>query len=302
MLQLGAALTVTTSGGNDYAPFRRALRRCATSIGRPLPWVGHRDPWAVLVSEVMLQQTQTSRVEEPWQRFLTAFPTPQACADAPLAAVLRAWAGLGYHRRARALHDAARVIRDQFNGVVPHNAAQLRLLPGVGEYTAHAVASFSFGERVAVLDTNVGRVLARALANRSLSRTEARALAYEVLPRDHVAEFNQAMLDLGAQFCRAKPQCVECPVAQSCRWHRDGGRDPAPTSAAVSRPQSRFQGSDRQLRGRALAALRDAPRTKRELHQLLESEDGMRNDSVIAGLLSDGLVERKGSRFRLAES
>ena len=132
-------------------------------------------PWAVLVSEVMLQQTQTSRVVEPWRRFLERFPTPTSCADAPLSTVLTVWAGLGYPRRAKAIHDAARVMRDDHDGAVPREVAQLLQLPGVGEYTAHAVASFAFAKPVAVLDTNVGRVLARAIENRTLRHREARA-------------------------------------------------------------------------------------------------------------------------------
>ena len=125
-----------------------------------MPWIG-TDPWSVLVSEVMLQQTQTSRVIGPWTRFLEAFPTPTSCADASLSEVLRLWSGLGYHRRAKALHDAAIMIRDDFGGMVPRQVDELRRLPGVGEYTANAVGSFAFGHRVAVIDTNVGRVLGR---------------------------------------------------------------------------------------------------------------------------------------------
>lgn len=151
----------------------------------------------MLVSEFMLQQTQTSRVQAPWRAFLNAFATPTDCADAPLERVLQQWSGLGYHRRAKALHDAARMIRDDFAGVVPRKVADLRRLPGVGEYTANAVASFAYGAPVAVLDTNVGRVLARALENRSLRSSEARTAAQALLPRRDGPAFNQAMLDSG---------------------------------------------------------------------------------------------------------
>ncbi|MBW4077408.1 MAG: A/G-specific adenine glycosylase, partial [Acidobacteria bacterium] len=150
---------MTTSGSNDYATFRRALRRAAPGLQRPLPWIRHPDPWAILVSEIMLQQTQTSRVVEPWSLFLQRFPTPGACADAPLSSVLTLWGGLGFPRRAKALHTTARMIRDDFDGVVPSDVRSLRSLAGVGEYTANAVASFAFGQRVAVLDTNVGRIV-----------------------------------------------------------------------------------------------------------------------------------------------
>ena len=249
----------------------------------------------------MLQQTQTSRVVGPWERFLRRFPTPTSCADASLADVLRLWEGLGYHRRAKALHAAAKTIRDRFNGEVPSSVPDLLELPGVGDYTAHAVASFAFDQHVAVLDTNVGRVLARAIANRTLHRAEAKTMAHELLPRSDAAAFNQSMLDLGAGFCTSSPRCVECPVARHCRWRRDGGADPAPTSAGVSRPQSVFVGSNRQLRGKVLASLRHSSRTERQLATLLDGVDRGRFDEVLESLLADGLIERKRSSFRLAQ-
>ena len=228
------------------------------------------------------------------------FPTPDSCANAPLSAVLQLWAGLGYHRRAEALHRAARIIRDEFAGRVPGDVAQLRQLPGVGEYTAHAVASFAFGRPVAVLDTNVGRVLARGVANRVLGRTEAQLMAQELLPRRGVANFNQAMIDLGAQFCRSTPSCEQCPVNHVCRWRNHPGPDPASGSAGVSRPQSKFEGSTRQLRGQVLAELRRSSRGPIHLRSLLEGVDRLRLDGVLNGLLRDGLIERRGRVVQLA--
>ncbi len=248
----------------------------------------------------MLQQTQTSRVIGPWSRFLEAFPTPTDCANASLSDVLRLWGGLGYHRRAKALHDAARVIRDDFAGTVPSEVDDLRRLPGVGEYTANAVGSFAFGHHVAVIDTNVGRVLARAVANRTLQHAEARTHARALLPRTDVASFNQAMLDLGAQFCVANPRCGTCPVARVCRWNLDGGPDPAPRSAGVSRPQSIFQGSDRQTRGRVLAALREGPCSMSDLLTTMPGVDESRGDALVDALVIDGLVERRGRLVSLA--
>jgi len=242
----------------------------------------------------MLQQTQTARVLGPWSRFIEAFPSPTSCANAPLSDVLRLWSGLGYHRRAKALHDAARMIRDEFAGEVPNNVLDLRRLPGIGEYTSNAVASFAFGRSVAVVDTNVGRVLARALMNRTLKVGEARVEANELVPRTNAASFNQAMLDLGAQFCTSTPRCTTCPVARTCKWNLEGGPDPAPRSAGVSRPQSTFQGSDRQVRGRVLAALRDKPRSIRELLTCVDDVDAQRGATLIAGLVVDGLVEHRG--------
>jgi A/G-specific adenine glycosylase len=249
----------------------------------------------------MLQQTQTARVVEPWSRFLASFPTPTHCADAPLSRVLTIWTGLGYPRRARALHGAARVIRDEHGGEVPRDVASLRRLPGVGEYTAHAVASFAFNEPVAVLDTNVGRVLARAIENRTLARSEARALAVTLLARDGSARFNQAMLDLGAQFCRATPRCEPCPLSAHCRWRQCGGQDPAPRSAAVSRPQAPYAGSARQLRGRVLRALGDGSRTVGQLARELPDVEATRRREILDGLVRDGLVARVACTYSLAE-
>jgi A/G-specific adenine glycosylase len=248
----------------------------------------------------MLQQTQTARVIGPWTRFLGAFPTPTSCADASLSEVLRLWSGLGYHRRAKALHDAAIMIRDDFGGMVPRQVDELRRLPGVGEYTANAVGSFAFGHRVAVIDTNVGRVLARAVANRTLSVAEARGEAKELLPRSDVASFNQAMLDLGAQFCTSSPRCDACPVAHVCAWHLEGGPDPAPRSAGVSRPQPTFQGSNRQARGRVLAVLREGPRSMHQLLGAMESIERSRGVTLVDALVADGLVERRGRLVALS--
>jgi A/G-specific adenine glycosylase len=151
-----------------------------------------------------------------------------------------------------------------------------------------------------VLDTNVGRVLARAVANRRLRPSEARALAADVLPRKNIAVFNQTMLDLGAQFCRATPECATCPLASLCAWHQHGGEDPAPLSAGVSRAQPRFEGSNRQLRGRILDALRQGRHTRRELHGIFDGVDATRGDDVLASLLRDGLITRRARGYVLA--
>lgn len=249
----------------------------------------------------MLQQTQTSRVLAPWEAFLDRFPTPRACAQAPLDDVLRLWAGLGYPRRARNLWRCAIEITERFEGRVPESGEALRSLPGIGAYTAAAVGSFAFSHRVAVLDTNVGRVLARCVANRRLRSAEATALAHELLPRGDVATFNQAMLDLGAQFCRARPRCAECPVARVCRWRREGGEDPAPLSAAVSRAQTPFVGSRRQLRGQLLNVLRDHPASFATLRARVEDSFTHQVRGALEELASEGLVERRGARWQLAQ-
>lgn len=291
--------TVTKSGVRGDAAFRRSLLRAESSLRRALPWIGHPDAWAVLVSEVMLQQTQSQRVVEPWNSFLERFPTPKSCAEAPLSDVLRLWSGLGFPRRAKALHEAASQIVSEHGGEVPRTYEQLRRLPGVGDYTASAVASFAFHLPHAVIDTNVGRVLARAVANRPLSAKQAREAARDLLPPGDSAQFNQSMIDLGAQFCRSSPDCARCPMKKVCRWQLDGGPDPAPRSAGVSIPQTKFAGSDRQLRGRVLREVREGPLSRDRLRTALSDVEEARYTRVLDSLERDGLI-RRGRRIGLA--
>ena len=281
---------------DPYRALRAALRAAAPGLARDLPWAG-ADPWGVLVSEVMLQQTPAARVAPRWAAFVARYPDPAALARAPLGDVLGDWAGLGYPRRARDLRAAAALIVERHGGRVPSDRADLRALPGVGEYTAAAVASFAFGERVAAIDTNVGRVLARAAANRRLSAADAREVAARLLPRAGAPAFNQALIDLGARHCRPAPRCAQCPVARACAWRRAGGTDPAPSSHAVSRPQARYAGSDREMRGRVLRALGDGARTREVLGGLGDPERVAR---AVESLRADGLVESRGRRVALA--
>lgn len=225
---------------------------------RDLPWRATRDPWAVLVSELMLQQTQVARVEPRWHRFLARFPTPEACAAAGAGAVVEEWAGLGYNRRAVNLHRCAVAVVEDHGGRFPADLDELLALPGIGPYTARAVLAFAFERDVAVVDTNVGRILARTVG-RPLAAREAQARADSLVPAGEGWAWNQAMLDLGATVCtRRSPGCDRCPVAASCAWARGGRPDPDPAvgSHAVSRRQSRFDGSFRQGRSRLLDVVR----------------------------------------------
>jgi A/G-specific adenine glycosylase len=249
--------------GSDPTPRRLGALRSAVLAGaarwwRDLPWRHTRDPWRVLVSEVMLQQTQAPRVVEPYLAYVARFPTPTACARAGQAASVRAWSGLGYNRRAVALHRAATVIDERHGGRVPDDLDALLALPGVGEYTARAVLAFAFERHVGVVDTNVARLLARAVAGRSLRATEAQQLADRLVPAAESWRFNQALFDLGAQVCTSqRPSCPDCPLRQRCRWALGGWvePDPARASAGTTRRQAPFAGSDRQGRGRLVAAL-----------------------------------------------
>jgi A/G-specific adenine glycosylase len=225
---------------------------------RDLPWRATRDPWAVLVSELMLQQTQVARVEPRWHRFLVRFPTPAACAEGGVGAVVEEWAGLGYNRRAVSLHRCAVAVVEGHGGRLPDDLDDLLALPGIGPYTARAVLAFAFELDVAVVDTNVGRILART-AGRSLGAGEAQERADSLVPEGEGWAWNQAMLDLGATVCaKRSPGCLRCPAADGCAWRFAGCPEPDPASGshAVSRGQSRFEGSFRQGRSRLLDVLR----------------------------------------------
>ena len=215
----------------DAREFRRRLLRWFRRHGRDLPWRRTRDPYRVAVSEFMLQQTQVSRVEGFYQAFLGRFPTIQQLAEAPPAAVREAWEGLGYYRRAHNLHSLAREVVATRDGVMPHDPAQLRQLPGVGRYTAGAIACFAFERREAAVDTNVARVIRRAFHPRAprSSSGEARLwnTAEMLVPRRgrDAWSFNQAIMELGALVCTARvARCDACPVRTACRTGRKATR------------------------------------------------------------------------------
>ncbi len=259
-----------------------------------LPWRATRDPWAVLVSETLAQQTQLARVVPAYHRFLASFPTPSACAAAPLGDVLRAWEDMGYNRRARNLHRAATVMTVEHGGSVPDTLEGLLALPGVGPYTARAVLAFAFGRDVGIVDTNAGRVLSRAVAGRPLRPAEAQELVDAMVPPGRGWSFNQALLDLGATVCTARaPLCPSCPVRRRCRWAAAGrtGPDPAHGSAGVSTAQPRFAGSDREGRGRIVAALRTGPVAGGALAAVAGwPDDPHRARMVAERLAADGLA------------
>lgn len=252
---------------------------------RDLPWRRTRDPWAVLVSEVMLQQTQVRRVIPKWSGFLDLFPTPEACAAVPLGEVLREWQGLGYPRRARNLHATATEVTRL--GSFPSTLEGLLALPGVGSYTARAVLAFAFEADAAVVDTNIARVLARVEGAR-LTAKQAQHLADEWLPVGQSWEWNQCLMDLGAVVCRPRPECDVCPLRRRCSW-RGIGPDPAEGSAGVSRPQARFEGSDRQARGRLLRAVAAAPVPRaHSARAMVVTEE--RGERLVDALVSEGLL------------
>ncbi len=280
---------------------RMKLLEWYAANGRDLPWRLTRNPWWVLLSEIMLQQTQVARIEQRWPEFIERFPTPQACAETPVAELIGMWSGLGFNRRAVNLHRCATEIESRFGGDVPSGLADLLSLPGVGPYTARAVRVFAFDYDDAVLDTNVARILARQ-AGRTLTRPEAQTAADSSVPEGEGWAWNQAMLDLGAAVCVAKrPMCEVCPIVNGCRWRGDDVvADPAKGSAGVSTPQSTFEGSDRQGRGRLVAALKDGPVDEADAPKIMGwGDDFDRAERVAATLLVDGLVVRVADRYEL---
>lgn len=204
--------------------FQARLLRWFRENGRDLPWRRTRDPYKILVSEVMLQQTQVERVREYYGRFLREYPTAQDLAAARPARVRESWDGLGYYARARNLHATARMVMRQHGGRLPRRLEELQALPGVGRYTAGAVASFAYGEPAPVLDTNVRRVLSRIFVRRKASRPAAEerrlwALAEAVIPDGEAWTMNQALMDFGATVCAArKPRCARCPLRRLCTY------------------------------------------------------------------------------------
>jgi len=280
---------------------RDALSGWAEGARRDLPWRRTRDPWAILVSELMLQQTQVRRVVPRYEAFLERFPSPASTAASPVADVLRAWAGLGYNRRALNLHRAAVAVVERHRGVMPATLAELVALPGVGPYTARAVLAFAFEADVGVVEVNSARALARAAAGRPLRGTEAQSLADALVPAGGGWAWNQAMVDLGATVCtKSAPRCDACPLAACCAWAAAGGPDPAVGSAGAGSWQSPFAGSDRQGRGRLVDALRLGPVPWADVAGAAGwPTEPDRAERVAGALVADGLAVLRGDRLHL---
>jgi A/G-specific adenine glycosylase len=255
-----------------------------------LPWRSTRDRWHILVSEVMSQQTQVDRVVGKFLAFVDAYPTPKDCARAPLGELLTLWSGLGYPRRCRNLHEAAKTIVEDHGGDVPDTLEDLLALPGVGDYTARAVLVFADHRELGIVDTNVARVLAR-IENRPLGKKELQLIADDSVPAGLSWEWNQVLMDFGATVCTARaPRCSECPVKTSCGWAGVNGEDPAPLTAGTSRPQGRFEGSDRQARGKLLKALTHRGLPTTEARTVMGEIDAERAQRLVEQLLDERLV------------
>jgi A/G-specific adenine glycosylase len=274
-----------------------AILHWYASHARDLPWrKPDASPWAVLVSEIMLQQTPVSRVLPAYAAWLERWPAPPALAAASPADAVRQWGRLGYPRRALRLHASAQAITERHGGVVPDSLEELRALPGVGSYTAAAVASFAFGQRHAVLDTNVRRVLARLMSGAlrpapNPTAMEAK-LAETLLPEEPglAPRWSVAVMELGALICTAdRPQCPDCPVVSECAWHRAG--QPADDPYKARRRSQSYEGTDRQCRGRLLAVLRESEGPVPAALLDVAWADAEQRARSLASLVADGLAE-----------
>ncbi|MDQ6858563.1 MAG: A/G-specific adenine glycosylase [Chloroflexota bacterium] len=257
---------------------------------RDLPWRRSHDPYEVLVSEVMLQQTQASRVTPAFDRFVLRFPTLGALAAAPLGAVLREWSGLGYNRRARDLHRIARAS----GGGLPRTVAALDALPGIGAYTAGAIACFAFGQRVPFADVNIQRVLGRVFLGRPATNAEAVALDAEAMPTRSFDLWHHALMDLGATTCKPLPRCERCPLHAMCAYARGRPSTPGPRPRPL-RPAA-YKDTDRKVRGAIVKALTQRDLTRAALVKEIGDE---RVGRLAEALVADGLIERAGRRYRL---
>ena len=286
---------------SEVSPLPPALRASILAWygqrGRPLAFRRTRDPYAVLVSEAMAQQTQAARAAEAWERFMVRFPTVEVLASASLADVLREWQGLGYDRRARNLWRAAGRIVADHDGVVPSDIAALEALPGVGPYTARAVASIAFGVPVGAVDTNVRRVLGRIVARDAspLTAREVQAVADASVPREEPGSWTHALMDLGATTCRAaKADCAACPARPWCQFAARG--DVVRRVRTAREGQTPFRSTTRWLRGRILDRLRAAPAAS---WTTIETPLGDHDTDAVArtldALAADGLIDLDGS-------
>ena len=249
----------------------------------------------------MLQQTNVGRVKDRFERFIELAPTPPACVSAQLSDLLIEWQGMGYPRRCRNIQEAARAIVTHHGGAVPRDLSALMALPGIGPYTARAILAFAFDDDAAVVDTNVARVISR-IEGRSLKPRETQEIADDWLPRGFARDWNQVIMDFGATVCNARaPRCDECPVRSNCAWRGDGD-DPARTTAFTSRPQGRFEGSDRQARGRLMARLARGCVPTSQLAEAMQIEDRARAQRLATSLVQDGLVELIDGSYGLSSA
>jgi A/G-specific adenine glycosylase len=299
-------LRMTTNEKIMY--MRRRILSWFRRNGRDLPWRRTADPWRILVSEVMLQQTQVERVVPKYSAFIARWPTPSSLAASPLSAALRAWSGLGYNRRAANLWKAARIMADEQGGRVPASLAGLEALPGIGRYTARAVAAFARNESVAACDTNIRRVMTRFFFGGEFADapegSDLEAMLAAAVPAGRSRDWHGALMDFGSAVCVSRaPACAACPLAGPCRAAPDflAGKTVVRRPA---RPQAKFEGSRRQVRGLVLKALSEV---RGGLSTAALAERLGRNSpsgipavrEAVEALADDGLVKRGAGKVSL---
>lgn len=301
-MTIGRESSDTNAADERTQRIQRHLLDWFAESARDLPWRRTRDPYAILVSEIMLQQTQVDRVLPYYERFLARFPTVQELAAAPTAEVIRLWAGLGYNRRAVNLQRAAQAVCKDYGGSFPRDVAELRKLPGVGAYTAGAIAAFAFEDDVAFLDTNMRRVVERVeFGPRSHTEREVAAAAEVLLPHGRSWTWNQALIEFGALQCTArKPACVICPLQQDCEAFPSIQSEIAAKQRRPRRPSEAFETTSRYFRGRVVDALRTLPSSDQRGIDLVELGARVRDDfktedmpwllELVRGLQRDGLA------------
>ncbi|MBI4418082.1 MAG: A/G-specific adenine glycosylase [Ignavibacteriales bacterium] len=274
---------------------RRRILAWYQTNARNLPWRKTKNPYRILISEVMLQQTQVTRVLEKYHRFIRRFTSFEVLARASAAEVIRAWSGMGYNNRSVRLRELARIVRDRFNGRLPSRVDELLLLPGIGRYTAHAVACFAFGQRVPLADTNIARVLARLFPGEG---PDPWSIADRILPRRHVYEWNQALMELGATICTAaRPKCTSCPVVRMC----PSAFSIAARKATLHKKERGRNGiPNRIYRGRIIELLRKSNSRGRGLMDIgrgvkpnFSAADHKWLVTLLAGLERDGLIQSR---------
>ncbi|MGH7727963.1 MAG: A/G-specific adenine glycosylase [Vulcanimicrobiaceae bacterium] len=322
-LERPAARTARTQRRSPSArdAFAQRLLRWYARHGRhDLPWRAARTPYRVTVSEFMLQQTQVERVVPIFESFVARWPSWQQLADAATADVVRAWKGLGYNARALRLHRLARAVIAHDGGELPRAPEVLAALPGIGPYTARAIAAFAFETDVVALDTNVRRIVHRTQLGLEwppkVNAATLDALARDLLPRGRAFAFNSALMDLGATLCTARaPKCLLCPLRTGCRAAPVDAARLAERAAANARRRGsqatlRFEATDRYARGRIVDRLRALAgdetialgQLRRELGPLAAAPDRARFEGLVAALVREGIVERSGRSVRLARS
>jgi A/G-specific adenine glycosylase len=313
----------TSAFPDELAAIRAALLDWFAASGRDLPWRHTRDPYRILVAEIMLQQTQVDRVVPKFRAFLEHFPTLETLASAPTAEVIRAWAGLGYNRRAVNMQRTARAVLDHHGGQFPRDLATLLKLPGIGPYTAGAIACFAFEQDVGFMDTNIRRAIQRLFVGPEeygmAAEAELLALAQAAVPTGLGWAWNQAIMELGALICTATPACWRCPVNRFCRAYAARraadeqlfSGDQPPTASGQRRVAERreapYTGSNRFYRGRAIEALRNLPPGQAlplaELGGQVKTDfsagDLLWLQTLVEGLARDGLLVFEDGAARL---